>query len=266
MEHAETHPGDHAAPPVRHVHAGRPFAWLAAGLGDLLRAPVPSLFYGLVFGVVGYVALGVLGRMAHLVTAMISGFLLISPFLAVGLYRVSQRLEAGATPALADSLTAWRVNYGSIGLFAAFLGFAFIFWERVSAILFALFYGRNPPPVEDPGGWIFVAAAEHPGFLALYVLLGGVAAAGVYALSVVSIPLMLDRPLDPVTALLTSLRAVAANPVALGVWAVLIVALFALGVATWFAGLVVVMPVLGHASWHAYRDLVPAETGGRPGG
>lgn len=258
MEDVHHHPGIEAAPPVQRVTPGHLFGWLRAGISDLMRAPMASLFYGVVFAVVGYVALGVLGRLAHLVTAMISGFLLLSPFLAVGLYRISQRLEAGERPTLGDSMTAWRLNYGSIGLFAAFLGFAFIFWERISAILFALFYGRQPPAVEEPGGWIFLMAAENPAFVALYMLVGGIAAAAVYAVSVVSIPMMLHRPVDPVTALITSLRAVGENPITLGLWAVVIVALFALGVVTWFVGLVVIMPVLGHASWHAYRSLVGA--------
>lgn len=255
MEHVQTQPSIEEAPPVRGIHPGRPFAWLGLGVRDLARAPLPSLFYGVVFAVVGYLAIGVLGQFAYLVTAMVSGFLLLAPFLAIGLYRISQRLERGERPELLDSMTAWRVNYGSIGLFAAFLGFAFIFWERLSAILFALFHGRNIPPVEDPTGWIFLLG-ENPAFFALYTVVGAVAAAVVFAASVVTIPLMLDRPIDPVTALITSLRSVGANTFSLLLWALIIAALFVLGIVTWFAGLVIIMPILGHASWHAYRDLV----------
>jgi uncharacterized membrane protein len=247
-------------PGVRSISAGQAFTWLGAGWRDLRAAPVQSGFYGVVFAVVGWLALGLLGQLAYLVTAMISGFLLLAPFLAIGLYRISQQLETGQRPRLGDSMTAWRRNYGSIGLFAAFLGFAFIFWERISAILFALFHGLDVPKVDNLGGWIFLLS-EDPVFLVLYVGLGAIAAATVFACSVVSIPLMLDRHVDPVTALITSVRATMKNRFALAVWAVTIVVLVAIGIATWFIGLVVIMPVLGHASWHAYRDLVDRDVG-----
>ncbi len=255
MEDIYNQPSIEEAPGVRGIHSGRPLAWLAQGVRDLARAPAPSLFYGVVFAAAGYLAIGVLGQFAYLVTAMLSGFLLLAPFLAIGLYRISQRLERGERPGLIDSMTAWRVNYGSIGLFAAFLGFAFIFWERLSAIMFALFHGRDIPAVDDPSGWIFLLG-EDPAFFALYGLVGAVAAAVVFAASVVTIPLMLDRPIDPVTALITSLRSVGKNSFSLFLWALLIAVLFVVGVLSWFIGLVLIMPVLGHASWHAYRDLV----------
>lgn len=255
MEHARVGGAVVEAPGVRSISVGAPFGWLAAGVRDLRAAPLQSLFYGVVFALVGYLALGLLGQLPYLVTAMISGFLLLAPFLAIGLYRISQQLEAGRRPRLGDSMTAWRNNYGSIGLFAAFLGFAFIFWERISAILFALFHGLDVPTVDNLGGWIFLLS-EDPLFLLLYVGLGALAAALVFACSVVSIPLMLDRRIDPVTALITSVRATLANRFALLLWAVTIVVLVAIGIATWFLGLIIVMPILGHASWHAYRELV----------
>ena len=259
MEHVHEGPGGYEVPGVRSITVGQPFAWLGRGVRDLRAAPGPSLFYGIVFALVGYLALGLLGQLPYLVTAMISGFLLLAPFLAIGLYRISQQLEVRARPRLADSMTAWRHNYGSIGLFAAFLGFAFIFWERISAILFALFHGLDVPRVEDLGGWIFLLS-EDPVFLVLYLGLGALAAALVFACSVVSIPLMLDRRIDPVTALITSVSATAKNTYALFVWAVTIVVLVGIGILTWFLGLVIVMPILGHASWHAYRDLVERGT------
>lgn len=260
MEHVNAGGADIEAPDVAKIGTWQAFAWLGSGIRDLRAAPLPSGFYGLVFAVVGYLAIGLFGDLAYLVTAMTTGFLLLAPFLAIGLYRISQQLEAGERPRLADSMTAWRHNYGSIGLFAASLGFAFVFWERISAILFALFHGLNLPTVDNLGGWIFLLS-EDPLFLVLYVGLGGIAAAFVFACSVVSIPLMLDRRIDPVTALITSMRATLINRIALGIWAITIVVLVAIGIATWFLGLIVIMPVLGHASWHAYRDLV--QTGGR---
>ncbi len=259
MEHIDAADTDVEAPDVSKIGSAHVRAWLVAGIRDMQAAPLQSGFYGLAFALGGYVAIGLFGDLAYLVTAMTTGFLLLAPFLAIGLYRISQQLEAGEAPRLADSMTAWRRNYGSIGLFAAFLGFAFIFWERVSAILFALFHGLDLPKADDLSGWIFMLS-EDPVFLVVYVGLGGLAAAFVFACSVVSIPLMLDRRIDPVTALITSVRATLNNRLPLAVWAVTIVVLVAIGIATWFLGLIVIMPILGHASWHAYRDLV--QTGG----
>ncbi len=247
-------------PDVARIDTGRAFAWIAAGIRDMLAAPLQSGFYGLVFALAGYLVIGLFGDLPYLVTAMTTGFLLLAPFLAIGLYRISQQLAAGERPRLGDSMTAWRHNYGSIGLFAAFLGFAFILWERLSAILFALFHGLELPNADNLGGWIFMLS-EDPVFLVLYVGLGGLAAAFVFACSVVTIPLMLDRRIDPVTALITSVRATLNNRLALAVWAITIVILVAIGIITWFLGLIVIMPVLGHASWHAYQDLVRTDSG-----
>lgn len=255
MEHLDAGGSDVEAPEVATIDTGRPFAWIAAGIRDMQAAPLQSGFYGLVFALAGYLVIDLLGDLPYLVTAMTTGFLLLAPFLAIGLYRISQQLAAGERPRLGDSMTAWRRNYGSIGLFAAFLGFTFILWERLSAILFALFHGLALPNADNLGGWIFMLS-EDPVFLVLYVGLGGLAAAFVFACSVVTIPLMLDRRIDPVTALITSWRATLNNRLALAIWAVTIVVLVAIGIATWFLGLIVIMPVLGHASWHAYRDLV----------
>ena len=254
MEHANAAVSEVEAPGISRIGYWQAFHWIAAGVRDLRRAPLQSGFYGVAFALIGYLAIGLFGRHAYLITAMITGFLLLAPFLAIGLYRISQQLEAGEHPRLADSMTAWRHNYGSIGLFAAFLGFAFIFWERISAILFALFHGLKLPTVDSLSGWIFLLS-ENPVFLVLYFGLGALAAAFVFACAVISIPLMLDRRIDPVTALITSVHATQSNPFALAVWALTIVALVAIGIATFFLGLIVIMPILGHASWHAYRDI-----------
>lgn len=241
--------------PVKRIRPGQPLRWLAAGLADLRRCPRPSLFYGVVFAVAGFLILQVAGQRPYLVSASISGFFLIAPFLALGLYQISRRLEAGQPATLGDSITAWRGNYQSIGFFAAFLAFAFLFWERVSAIVFALYYGRYLGSIEDVSPWIFLSG-ESAVFLIIYLLVGAVCAAVVFALSVVAVPMLLDRRVDPVTAAVTSVRVTLANPRAMALWAALIVVITLLGIGTLFVGLVIAAPVLGHATWHAYRDLV----------
>ncbi|MBA1149183.1 DUF2189 domain-containing protein [Ectothiorhodospiraceae bacterium WFHF3C12] len=243
---------------VRVVEPSRPLRWLAAGWQDFRRAPQLSLFFGAAFVLAGLMILVVASPRPYLITSMISGYFLVAPFLALGLYQISRRLEAGEPPVLGDAVTAWRGNNHSFGLFAAFLGFAFIFWERLSAILFGLFHGRDIPPMETFTGWLFLVS-DNPVFLLLYLTVGGALAALVFALSVVSVPMLLDRRIDVVTAAVISLRVVAANPLAMVLWAACIVALTLAGTMLLLLGLAVAMPVLGHATWHAYRDLVPAE-------
>ncbi len=150
---------------------------------------------------------------------------------------------------------AWRANTGSIALFGFALAFALISWERISAILFALFFGVDAPPVENVLTDLFFSG-RYPGFSVTYIVAGALLAAVVFLVSVVSIPMMLDRAVDPVTAMTTSVRAAAASRGTMFIWAVTIVVLIAIGFATALLGLIVIVPLLGHATWHAYRDLV----------
>ncbi len=237
------------------VEASRPWQWLAAGWRDFDRARPVSAFFGIVFSVLGFIIVGVAAPRPYLVTAAISGFFLLAPFLALGLYQISRRLEQHERPTLGDAVRSWRENVESIGLFAAFLAFAFVFWERLSAILFALFYGRDVPTMEAFSGWLFLIG-DRFSFLLAYVALGAVVAAVVFAMSVISVPMMLDRRVDVVTAVVTSVRVVLANPRAMLLWAGMIAALSLAGVVLLLLGLIVTMPLLGHATWHAYRDLV----------
>lgn len=243
---------------VRRVPAGRPLTWLRAAGGDLAAMPAASLTYGVLLAAVGYLIVNLASGRPYLVSAALSGFFLAGPFLGIGLYHLSRERAAGHTPRLFDSLTAWRRNSWSIGMFGVMLAFVLLSWERVSAILFALFHGRQPPDIEASWTEALLVAAD-PGFLAAYVLLGGVLAAGVFAISVIALPMLLDRPVDPVTAAATSLAATRENPAAMLVWAALIVALVGVGMATAFIGLIITMPLVGHASWHAYRDLTATD-------
>lgn len=239
---------------VRHVAAGRPLHWLRAGLQDIAAMPIASLSYGVLLAAVGYLIVSLASGRPYLVSAALSGFFLAGPFLGIGLYHLSRERGAGRQPRFLDSLTAWRRNAWSIGMFGVMLAFVLLSWERVSAILFALFHGRQPPGIQASWTEALFGAAD-PLFLASYVLIGGVLAAGVFAVSVIALPMLLDRPLDPVTAAITSFTATRTNPSAMLVWAVLIVLLVGIGLATAFLGLIVTMPLVAHASWHAYRDL-----------
>ena len=133
---------------------------------------------------------------------------------------------------------------------------SYLFWERLAAIVFALFY--NGEPLQLSRLAMELMSGRHVALLSAFVGVGATMAAVVYSLSVISAPLLLDRPVDVITATLTSLRCCALNPGPLMLWAALIAALTLLGFATLMLGLVVIFPWLAHASWHAYRDLVDA--------
>lgn len=240
-------------PAVRSVSADRPLAWLKAGWRDLKANPLPSLAYGLLFALGGdLIILAVLDH-PHLLTVAISGFFLLAPLLAAGLYELSRASGRGERLLFIDSLRCFRRNGQSLALFGLLLALMAIIWERFSAVAFALIGGDmvGSAVLSD-----IILGGEHLGFIATWFAIGGIMAMVVFALAVVSVPMMLDRDADVATAMLASLRGVAHNPGPLLLWAAIIVTLTLIGFATLLFGLVVLMPILGHASWHAYRDLV----------
>jgi uncharacterized membrane protein len=240
--------------PINRVPVSAPFEWLARGWSDLRRAPAASLFYGLVFALMGWLIHVVFRHMVELTSSLTAGFLLLGPFLATGLYDISRSLERGQTPRFASTLTAWRANLGAFSLYALILTIIMLVWARASLVTFALFFSTGMPTLQGFIGQ--VVSVEHLDFLVTYFAIGALFAAIVFAVSVVSVPMMLDRGTDTVVAALTSVRALFANFIALTVWALLIVVLVGAGFASLFLGLVIVVPLIGHATWHAYRDLV----------
>lgn len=242
-------------PRVRNVSLSAPLRWLAAGATDLRRAAPISLAHGVGFAVFGFVATSLAWDRPHLVTALASGFFLVAPILAIGFYEMSRRLSLGETPGHRDALRAWSRNPESIGLFGLALALMIIAWERVSAILFGLFFGGSLPDAQSLLDQVLFSG-EHIGFLVAYVGVGALFAGVAFALAAVTVPMLIDRDMDVVTAMMTSMKAVAANPVPMLLWAVLIVTLVAVGIATLFVGLVIALPVVAHGTWHAYRELV----------
>jgi uncharacterized membrane protein len=241
-------------PPIRRVAPGAAFGWLACGWHDLRRAPGASLSYGLAFALMGALIVFVFRNAYELTSALTAGFLLVGPFLATGFYDISRRLERGAPVRLLDTATAWRANPGAFSLFALVLTIIMLIWARASLVTFALFFSSGMPTLQS--FLAQVVSVDHLDFLATYVAVGALFATIVFAVSVVSVPMMLDRGTDTIVAALTSVRALFANPLPLLVWAVLIVVIVGAGFATFFAGLLVAVPVIGHATWHAYRALV----------
>lgn len=249
------------APFIRKVELDRPWAWLAAGWRDLCRAPLVSLTYGVVFAVAGYaITLGLwLVGLVYLVLPMVCGFIIIGPLLAVGLYEVSRRLDAGEPVTLKAALLAWGRNASQIGLMGIVLMLLLFAWIRIAALLFMLFYGLAPPSLETLVADTFLSPEGLP-FLITGTIIGAVLAGLAYAISVVSIPLLLDRPdANVITAIATSVVALRENPATLLFWGVLIAGFAGAGLITLYLGLIVTLPLIGHATWHAYRDLVDFE-------
>jgi len=171
-----------------------------------------------------------------------------------GLYALSRRRAAGETVALAPTLDAWRPNVGAIGVFSLVLTIILLVWARASLVVFALFYTTEIPTVDRFVEQVVSFANLE--FLIAYCCVGSFFALLVFALSVVSVPMMLDRHVDGVIAALTSVKAFGANVPAMLVWGLVITAVIGAGFALWFVGLVIAVPVIGHATWHAYRALV----------
>lgn len=229
--------------------------WLHAGVEDTHNAGWASLFYGLVFTVVGIFIYTFFSGNYWLVGGLTTGFLLLGPFLATGLYDISRNIESGNQKSLfIPSLTAWWPNLFNIALFAGILLLALLAWTQLSFFIFANFFNGQYPSFMDIV--INVISFKQPKFTLIYFLAGGFFAALIFAISVIAIPLMLDKKVNAVTAALASLRACLQNPTAMLCWAFCIVVLVGVGFATSFLGLILMMPVAGHASWHVYRDVV----------
>lgn len=255
MDHALE---SHAAvdtPRVRRVHTTQPLEWLRRGYADLARSGRSSLAYGVYITAFGVMLLALGWGATYLVPAFVGGFLLVAPFVAIGLYAISAQIERHERIDVARAMFAWRSNTGSIALFGLMLTLSLILWERVAAIIFALSYGGQVPDLSAVVQDVLFSGAYGPLLLAFFGV-GAAFALMVFTLSVVSAPLLLDRPVDAVTAAITSMRCCAENPAAMALWAALIAGLVLIGFATLMLGLIVIFPWLAHASWHAYRDLV----------
>jgi uncharacterized membrane protein len=253
---------DTGAPVIRHLGADRPFAWLAAGWRDLMSHPAPSLAYGALMALAGGLILQSVAPNPHLFSLAVSGFFLVAPLLSAGLYEISRRHESGEQCGFVESFAGWWRNGEPVALFGVGLALAVVFWERASALVFALVDSGSG----DFGAGItnfmqtVVLSGKYLGIVIAWFIVGGVLAGVVFALAAVSVPMMVDRSGEPEGGLMaatqTSLRAVTTNLDAMFLWALILVTLTAIGFASFLLGLVVIVPWLGHATWHAYRDLV----------
>ncbi len=239
--------------PIASLTPAAPLRWLRAGWSDFLACPRIGLFYGLCFFLMGHALLAVFRFAPASVQALSAGFLLMGPFLCLGLYDASRALQRGQRPSLRASLAAWRPTKGTMAIFAGVLLILEMLWGRASLVVFAVTF-NTMPNTEHLLAQLF--SADNLEFLITYTLVGGVFAGLIFVTSVVSIPMIMDRQTDAISAGLTSIRASLNNPGVMLWWGALITALIGLSMLPFFVGLFIAGPVVGHATWHAYREVV----------
>lgn len=249
---------DPQPPAVRSLTPTRLLSWLARGWQDLMRCPLPGLLHGAAATAFGALLVWLARERFWLLAGAFSGFLLVAPIVASGLYVVSRDLERGAScVGVARSLAIWRSRDARLVTFGMLLALAGTGWVLTSA---SLITGYAAAPVNRPADFIRIVMLDDRSWLfEAWLVLGGVLAAPVFASSVVALPLLLDRRLGVRAAVLVSWRAVLANPVTLACWALCLIGITLVSMAPLLLGLVVAVPWLAHASWHAYRDLVDAD-------
>jgi uncharacterized membrane protein len=251
-------------PEVRAIAPDQPLQWLVLGWKDMARAPWLSIGHGAFMAVAG----ALLTWLAHdrfwLLVSAISGFLVIAPVLATSLYAMSRAMERGEAvnfQLLVSTWTQWQLklkaqpdSYWSLIRFGMLLAIAATGWVLTSSALITL---MAPVPIHTPMDFVrHVVLAKDNYLFELWLALGGLMAAPMFASSVVSMPMLLDSRVGVFQAVLTSWKTVLTHPAQMALWAFLIMGFSLLGVFSLFLGLVFVVPMLGHASWHAYRDLI----------
>ncbi len=242
---------------VRQVGIAQPLQWLGRGWADFMRCPLPGLAHGLAMALWGGALLWLARDRFWLLAGAFSGFLLVAPVAATGLYAVSRALHRGEPAGLATALSSWRPRDGRLVLFGLLLALAGTGWVLTSASLITRF---AQAPVNNPQDFLTVVVLSGQTYLfELWLILGSALAAPIFASSVVAVPLLLDRAIGVKAAVLVSVRAALHNPAPMALWATLILLITLLGMATFLVGLVVAVPWLAHASWHAYLDLVEDE-------
>jgi uncharacterized membrane protein len=232
---------------------------LAKGLSDFLYKPSHILLLVVIYPVIGLFAARIAAGYDVLpfVFPLVSGFALIGPLAAIGLYEMSRRREAGLDPTWQDAFEVFRSPaLGSIVVLSAVLGVIYLAWVAAAQVIYwAIFGDAIPVSIMDFAAQIFTTAAGWT-LIIVGCGVGFIFALVVLALAAVSFPLVLDRNVGALTAIQTSVAVSLANPMTMLLWGFIVAGLLVLGSAPLFVGLAVVMPVLGHATWHVYRKAV----------
>lgn len=240
---------------ILHVPLFRPLLWVGRGWRDMRRHWAASLGYGALMVALGWTLLVFCATHPYFVAAAISGFLLVGPAMSAGLCEMSRRYSLGQPASFDDSLEGFVRNAPALVEFGAILAVCALLWFALSAVLLGSVFHIPAPSVSETMYRGFIDSANRSQVMG-YVAVGGILAAGVFAISVVAIPLMIDRHATAGQAMLASIRAALGNIPAMMLWSALILILTVIGYAPLLLGLLIIVPLLGHATWHAYRDLV----------
>lgn len=248
-----------ALPEVRALTVADIRQSLAEGAADFARCPGTGLVIALVFVVIGMAittSLVVLHE-PWLIYPFAIGFPLVGPFAAVGLYEVSRRLEAGQTPTLGEVFKViWAQRRREVSWMAFVMLFVFWIWMYQIRLLMALILGRSSYATLDKFAHLILTTNEGWVFLGIGHIEGAALALVLFSITVISIPMLLDREVDFVTAMITSVRTVLASPLVMLGWGLVVTIAVLAACVPFFLGLLVVLPVLGHATWHLYRRAV----------
>lgn len=245
---------------IRRVEASRPWQWLTGGWQDLRTHWRVSLVHGLLLTLAGGILLALGSTHPYLVAAALTGFLLVGPLVTTGVAEVSRRAERGEPVSFDASLDGFTRNRAALFDFALILGGIAVLWFALSEILLRSMYEIDGPTLGQVlyDGILQAVSGEQ---VLAYVLIGGALAAIAFFVSAVSVPLMIDRPqATAADAVRTSVRAVVANLPAMIVWGAMLVVITAIGFATFLVAMIWIAPLLGHATWRAYRDLTASDT------
>lgn len=241
----------------RYLKPAAAFGWLAAGWRDFATHPWPSLAYGIAVFAVSAAIVGGLYRLGldYILFPALAGFMVVGPLIAIGLYEKSRALEAGEPVSLGRMLVVNARSGGQVLYTGAILCLLMLLWMRAAVIVYALFFGLRPFPGLDHIAGMLFTTPEGWAMLFVGSVVGGLFAAFSFAISVFAVPMLLDQRLDAFTAMGTSISMTFRNLPVMIVWGAIVLVLFLLSVATGLIGLIVAFPVLGHATWHAYRAM-----------
>lgn len=237
--------------PCRKLSPWAPFHWIRLGIGDLIAAPQQSMAYGLSVALM----IGIVSLLAWLhgslwvMYAMLGGFVFLAPLTCIGLYAISAQLERGQEPLMMRSLrAAFKRHVGNEMIFALALMVIFLVWARAAVMVSVFFPTDGSATFQD---WVY--------YLGFGSMIGAVFAAITFSASAFSLPMIMHRDVDSITAIVTSVNAVLRNKGAMLVWLTLVVLSLAIGVLTAFVGLIVIVPVIGYAAWHGYLETIDAD-------
>ncbi|WP_127471642.1 DUF2189 domain-containing protein [Thiomicrorhabdus aquaedulcis] len=256
-----TESGEHIiSKDISYSHIG---SWLKKGWMDMAHAPAASLFYGLVMMFSVLAVYTAFKDQPITIFKIATFFVMISPFLATGLYAISCQLSKGQSPDLFRSMFAWRRNKTEIALFALVLGVIVAMWATITPLIAAIATANTLLIINPEAGLMgFLTSDAGINFLISFAVLASLVTAFVFTISVITIPLLLrDTHVGVVSAMILSFQVVMENKKVMAAWALTLGGLVMIGIVTLGVAMVVVMPLLGYASWHAFNDLIEVDDG-----